>query len=361
MRQTNQQPLRLDLGQSPQQKLAEATYVFNLSEHRFHDRLAQVVERATLGAFQFVPHVLLHTGTRRQRLCQSTQVRLPLVRRHMQINSAHRLVGQRRHTEVATISRSRLRHSPQILCYLLQHRNQLLLVVSRLHYLGPDDDLRLRIHPNLNVVSLLKTLRYQVLHHPRIRISEVALTLRQRQDFSLCGYLPFRTPIAFCACFWLFLLSTLLRGGGFRFLLQFRFQGSNLSQSRFPITQLFRQLITPFAFAVQLILFFVYALRLSQQTRHFSRQLLLRILHPRVGERLVLRGVGFDLGAINRYVPQLDHQRRMVRRPTATVAFFVHIQYPRKIKRLNHVADVKRQVIRSQPLPQIRRQQQLLI
>ena len=306
----------------------------------------------------------------------------------------------------------------------------LLLVVSRLHYLGPDDDLRLRIHPNLNVVSLLKTLRYQVLHHPRIRISEVALTLRQRQDFSLCGYLPFRTPIALCAGFWLFLLSTLLRGGGFRFLLQFRFQGSNLSQSRFPITQLFRQLITPFAFAVQLILFFVYVLRLSQQARHFSRQLLLRILHPRVGERLVLRGVGFDLGAINRYLPQLhqpralaqlqdlheqpsqllqvslakpgnavvirlliaaqypkrhivvsgllqlprrhlssaitvdqqlDHQRRMVRRPTATVAFFVHIQYPRKIKRLNHVADVKRQVLWSQPLPQIRRQQQLLI
>src|SRR5437899_9275731 len=65
MRQTNQQPLRLDLGQSPQQKLAEATYVFNLSEHRFHDRLPQVVERATLGAFQFVPHLLLHTGTRR--------------------------------------------------------------------------------------------------------------------------------------------------------------------------------------------------------------------------------------------------------------------------------------------------------
>ncbi len=285
------------------------------------------------------------------------------------------------------------------------------------------------IDANLGVVSLLKTLRYQVFHHPRIGISEIALTLGQRQDFPFLRYFPFRTTIAFCARFLFFFLTRLL-GGGFRFLLQLCFQGANPGQSRFSITQLCRQLITTFAWAVQRVFLFVYSLRLAQQARHFRGQFLLRILHARVGERLVLRGVGFDLGAIDRYVAQLyqpcslaqlqdlyeqssqllevplaksrnavvirlliaaqypkrhiviggllqlprrhlpnavtvdqqlDHQRRVVRRPTATVTLFVHLQNPRKIKRLNHVADVQRQVIWSQPLPQIRRQQQLLI
>ena len=58
---------------------------------------------------------------------------------------------------------------------------------------------------------------------------------------------------------------------------------------------------------------------------------------------------------------QFHHQRWVVRRPTTTVAFLVLVQNPRKIQRLDHIADVQRQVIVAQPLPQIWGQKQLLI
>ncbi len=58
---------------------------------------------------------------------------------------------------------------------------------------------------------------------------------------------------------------------------------------------------------------------------------------------------------------QLHHQRRVVRRATSTVAFLVLVQDPRKIQRLDHIADVQRQMIVAQPLAQVWRQQQLLI
>src|SRR6266550_5878332 len=300
MRHTNQQPLRLNLSQAAQQKLTKAAHVFKLREHWFHDRLPPVVERPTLRTFQFVPHALLYRGERRQRLGPRFLPGFRLAWRHMQIYLAHRFVSQRRGTEITTVSRSSLRHSSQIGCYRLQHRHQLLPIIPRLHHFGRHDDLRLRIHPNLTVVCLLITLRYQILHDPRIRISEVALTFRRRQDLPRFRDPPFAPPITSLAlCYGLIFLRPLPLSGGFRFGLHLRYQGLYFSQAPFSITQLWRQLITTLAWPIQLVLLLVDALCLAQQLRHYRGQLLLLILQASVAERFIRRGVGFDLRAIN--------------------------------------------------------------
>ena len=56
---------------------------------------------------------------------------------------------------------------------------------------------------------------------------------------------------------------------------------------------------------------------------------------------------------------QLDHQRRMIRRPSAQVVF-VAIQDLAQIQLLDYIADIQRQVIIAQPFAQVRRQQQPL-
>src|SRR5262249_29873957 len=146
----------------------------------------------------------------------------------------------------------------------------------------------------LNVVGLLESLGRAILHEARVRISEIALTLCYRHDFPGGRNLPFPPPLASLPLArWLFFLRTLMRGGGFSFGLHVRDQAANFGQPRLRITQLFRQLVTTFALAVELILLLVYALGLAQQTFHFSRQLWLYILHPGIGKRLILRGVGF--------------------------------------------------------------------
>ncbi|HWL74812.1 MAG TPA: hypothetical protein VNQ74_13165, partial [Burkholderiaceae bacterium] len=57
---------------------------------------------------------------------------------------------------------------------------------------------------------------------------------------------------------------------------------------------------------------------------------------------------------------QLDHHLRMVRRLAASVPCFVRFQDRGKIQLIDNVADIQRQMIVRQPLPQIRWQEQQL-
>src|SRR5215470_17418761 len=184
MRHTNQQPFRFDLRQPAQQKLAKATHMFDLREHRFDDHFSSA-EYLTAGfAGQLVPHSFLQRGVCWQRCLLSSIERLTLIWWHMQIDGSHGLMRDGSPTVVAGIGRGLYRQAPQISFYLAQHRHQLFLVHTRLHYFGSDNDLRLSIYSDLNVVGLLESFARMVFHDARVRIREVAFALRLRPSLT---------------------------------------------------------------------------------------------------------------------------------------------------------------------------------
>src|SRR6266404_4366387 len=437
MRHTHQQPFRFDLSQAAQQKLPEAAYVFELGKDRLDNYFSFAEHLAPGFAAQFVPHPFLQGGVFWQSSFRSPIERLPLVRRHMQVNGSYERMSNRGLTVVAGISRDLIRQPSQVLFYLLQQRHQLFLVHPGLHYFGRYDYLGLSVNSELDVVRLLESLRPVVLHDPRVRVGEVALGFRSRNNLIGVNYSGGTTPKLLSALLLLqavlsvFLLRclSLFLSNGARLLLDVRLQLADPDQARLSLAQLCRQFITAFTLTVKLIFFIVYALCCRQQPLDFGGQFLLRFTHPGVTHGLPFGSISFDLGAIDRHMAQfhqassaaqlqyldeqlsqlwqmplaklgnaiviwllvagqhseahiiigcllnlsrrhlanavtvdqqLDHQYRMIRRASAAVAFLVYFQNSCQIKRLNHIANIKRQVVVSQPFPQIRWQQQHL-
>ena len=89
VRGTDELPFRLHFRQSAQQKSAEPAPLFDLSENRFHDGLAQLINGPSGGRAEFMPHLLGHPGPRGRRPRGEGHfltVFLP-IRRHVQINA----------------------------------------------------------------------------------------------------------------------------------------------------------------------------------------------------------------------------------------------------------------------------------
>src|ERR1700693_4084095 len=162
-----------------------------------------------------------------------------------------------------------------------------------------DDDLALRIHGHLSVVALDESVGG--LLDLRLRVGKVPL-----------GFLLGLGPLAVfafgpCLCSGLLLQSCL----GFLYLLQ----------PTLPPGQFFGQLLAGLVHPVTLILFFVDGLGTPQQTSDLLLKRRLLLPHPPVAHRLVLGGVGLDLGPVHRHLPELDqtglpaHQEYLLEEP----------------------------------------------
>src|ERR1044072_2196293 len=308
MRHTNQQPFRFDLRQPAQQKLSEASHVFDLPEHRFDDHFSSAEHFTTGLATKLVPHSFLQRGIGGQRCSLEG---LALIWWHVQIDGPHGRMRKGGLAVVAGIGRSLRRQASQVPFHFTQHWHQLFLVYARLHYFRRHNDLRLSVYANLNVVGLLESLSGMVLHDARVRISEVTFALRCRHRLAQLNYFARPELLALLFCLLLFALSF----GDFflrsftGFALHIGLQFADAGQAPLALTQLWRQLVTAFAFAVERIFFVIYALRLGQQPLYFGSQFLFCFAHGRIAHGAPLRSVRLDLGAIDRHVAQL-HQPR---------------------------------------------------
>jgi len=151
-----------------------------------------------------------------------------------------------------------LRFPSHVLCHLLQHRQQLLLVIGILRHRCRHDDLRMTVHRCLPVVSLHETLRRPVFHDAGFRIGEIPLRLRFW--FGLLGIGHLWRAASELLALRLFLPAPLFqlrfrrrlldRGTFPGFLLQCRLGLGDLLQSALPPRQLRRQFISPIALAV---------------------------------------------------------------------------------------------------------------
>src|SRR5712691_9217169 len=158
MRQTYQTPLRFHLGESSQRELSKPADVFDFGKHRLHRRVSFLVGFKSTWLAQLVPHSFPNA-------CVLWEVNgVPITWRRLvwwniQIDVLQTFMRHSRSAEVTCISRCLFRHSPNILFYFLQGRNQLLAVICLLNYSCRHDDLRFSINSYLCVVCLLITSR----------------------------------------------------------------------------------------------------------------------------------------------------------------------------------------------------------
>src|SRR6266568_3910696 len=300
MSQTDQQPFSFDLFQPAQQKLPETAQVFDVGKHRLDNHLAPIVERSSRRTLQLLPHLGSDTAV------TGHHRRLNFVRLHIQIDPLERFIIEHRAAVVSSISQNHLRQTAKVRSYFLYSGQQLLLVVGRLHHFSSHNNLRFGIDRNLTVVGLFVVPGSSIHHQPRIRISQVTLRLRSRDRFARFGLGPLAPAIMMRASLAAFFLLLLLSRSLFGFAFQLSLQLSYLCQARLPLAQFGRQFIAPLPFAVKCILLVVNPLGFRQQPRYFSLQFFLYFTHPVVAQRLTLRGVGLDLGAIDGHVAQLD-------------------------------------------------------
>ena len=188
------------------------------------------------------------------------------------------------------------------------------LVVGLLRDVGGYDDLVLRIHRRLPVVALLKALARSVNHDPRFGIGEIALFLRPRLRRLGIGHLRHAATCllsSFC-----FLGNTLRQlaanldrlglGTLAGSLFQRRLGFADFLKTLLPALQFSGQFIATASLAVLGIILVVGLLGSCKQRCDLLLKTLLRLPHPLVAHCLVLRRVGFDFGAIQRDVSQLD-------------------------------------------------------
>src|SRR5262245_5708502 len=313
MGHTYQGPLSLNLFESAQQKLAKPSNVFDLGEDGFHSRVSLLIFRKSTWKPQLLPHQFANVCTFRG-LGGSRTTWHWLVGWDVQVNPFKTFMGHRSNTEITRISRSLIRHSPNILFYLIQHRNQLLAIICRLDYSLRYDDLLFRINCYLSVVGLEICSRRRVLHYSRVGVGEVPLHLRLRNDFTylVLNPLPLVAALAdffsslLCRLLFLF-RSFFFFGSLFHFTLKLCFYLSYLCQPRLSIPQLFWQFITSFSFPLHPVFFFVHPLRFPQQSRDFRFQLLRALAQSLVGQRFPLRCVRLQFCPVDRHVSQF-HQ-----------------------------------------------------
>ncbi|GEM_PF-2107030 len=167
-------------------------------------------------------------------------------------------------------------------------------------------------HNRLRVVGLEKTLRGPILHDPRLGVGEVALGLRggrrvrrvrERRRPALrrpagLGHLAgplSQRGLRGVRC---------LNGSRGRLRLQGRFGLPDLGEAALPAGQFGGQRVPASAWAVLRVLRSIDGSGLREKRRDLALQRLLGLTHPAVTHRLVLGGIGQDLGPVEGHVSQ---------------------------------------------------------
>src|SRR5215813_7709559 len=148
--------------------------MFNLSEYRFNDLLAQSISTAVTAATQTLPHftdVSAYTGGRTGAFHSGT-IFLPAVR-HVSSNMSPPQLFEIVFATVAGIGRNFSSLSIQIRSDLFQHRSQFMHVTAVRSDLLRHDDLAVRIRCSLTVVALDVTASSP--HHTTVAVREIQL------------------------------------------------------------------------------------------------------------------------------------------------------------------------------------------
>src|SRR6185503_13418488 len=233
------------------------------------------------------------------------------VGRNIQINLSQTIICYCRNCEVTSICRCLFRHSPNVLFYFVQHRNQLRAIICLLNNTCCHDDLCFSIDCYLRVVSLVITSRYGVLHYSRIRVGEITLRITLRNHLSRLGPGPLSLVLLleyfspFLCCSFLLLERKFFLSILFGFAIKLCFQLAYSCKPRLGVAQFFWQLISSLPFPVQLVFFLVDLLRFAEQSNHFRLQLFLGFTQPLIGQRCTLGGIRFNLRSVDRHVAQL--------------------------------------------------------
>src|SRR5271157_399675 len=81
-------------------------------------------------------------------------------------------------TEVTRVSKDSVRYLAKIVFYLLNHRNELSLVIGILGNIRTDNDLGVTINGSLSIVGLFKGFGGPIEHDPAFWVREITLLLR---------------------------------------------------------------------------------------------------------------------------------------------------------------------------------------
>src|SRR6266516_7662018 len=116
MSHTDQRPFSFDGGESAQQELAKLAQMFDLSEHRFDDDVAALVDLIATRSLQLRAHLVTNDGID----CGSAFHSWLIIRRHIQVNFFASFVSKAGGAEVAGVGSRLFRQAPQILLYRSQ-------------------------------------------------------------------------------------------------------------------------------------------------------------------------------------------------------------------------------------------------
>src|SRR3974377_1649142 len=291
MSQAHQCPLTAYLGNAPQQKLPEPARLFDLSEDWLHDCLARRVHRLARFGLQLAPHAIHARGVLRERSFRAGLLVLVMPQSFggdKSFDAALRTLFAFQRFQVLlrsvpAIGEDFFRPLPALLFNDRYHRRQLLFVVRRLRDCLPNNQLQPRLYRRLRVVALHDPVRAS--HDARLRIGKVVLILGLRFGFLRVLTLGLRLgpptlpphPLGF----------------------------PDLTQAILTPLQFLRQFVAALVLAVAGIFRSVGGFGFQQKLFHFRLERLLLLHHPVVAHRLVLAGVGFHLGSIQRPPPHL--------------------------------------------------------
>ncbi len=312
-RQTDQTPLARRRRDPAQGELAEAQHLLDDAEHRFDRAFACAVDRFAQRGSELVGHLDLCARVLGQRVKQRREALPPTgmmgitARGDVGLNVALGTRGPRRGADVPGIQRGCLGRAERGRDGL-QRRLSFLTVVGVIGESPSHDQQTPLIHGYLRIVILLEAGVGRVFHDARLRVGKVVLVAVAcswhrwgrwaTTRASARGALPLRTLRQ------LGLILRLLGGcplGGTRLQHRFGFRQPhqailaprNLVAHHQPIGDLW--LIALFTQGEQLL--------------DLASQLRLHLQQPLVTDRIMLGGIGMDLGPVQTDRPQLQHAR----------------------------------------------------
>src|SRR6516162_6369444 len=178
-------------------------------------------------------------------------------------------------------------------------------ITCALRYVLRDDDLRFGVDSDLGIVGLHEAVL--ALHDPALWIGEVLLGLGVRCRGRRSGF-----PAAFAPALGFPLrlrsrpLFQLGFGGRLRLRLQFGLGLPDLLRTPLLVGDPIGHFIATLVVTMQLVLFGVRRFGGAEPTGNLGFQVPGALRHTPIAHRLVLGGIGLQLGAIERHMPELD-------------------------------------------------------